>query len=138
MKLYELINPSDPYTFYAPNIEIAGVAAALLSTGFGAKPVDGEGESSPVLFGWGEWMKDKGIDSKWIELHSNEIAAALDTFLIGGAAARGDVEKMLEMLPEEKRQEWKESRQDRHRSSMTQIGETAYKLAATLRPKTND
>lgn len=35
MNVYELINPSDPYTFEAPNIEIAGAAVVLLSTAFG-------------------------------------------------------------------------------------------------------
>ena len=36
MKVFELINPSDPYTFEAPSIEVAGVVAVLLSGGFGA------------------------------------------------------------------------------------------------------
>jgi hypothetical protein len=135
MKLYELANPSDPYTFYAPSIEVAGIAAAMISTGFGATPVDGEGESSPVLFGWDEWMKEKGIDSDWIEAHTAEIADALDSFLIGNAAKRADVESMLEMLPDDKKQEWRDQRQDRHRSSLNQIGETAYELAKHLRSK---
>ena len=39
MPIYELVNPSDTYTFEAPNIEVAGVAACLLSTGFGARRV---------------------------------------------------------------------------------------------------
>lgn len=135
MKLYELANPSDPYTFYAPSVEVAGMAAALLSTRFGATPVDGEGESSPVLFGWDEWMNEKGIDSDWIEAHSAEIADALDSFLIGDAAKRADVESMLDMLPDDKKQEWRDQRQDRHRSSLSQIGEAAYQLAERLRNK---
>lgn len=27
LKLWVLDNPSDPYTFYAPNVEIAGIVA---------------------------------------------------------------------------------------------------------------
>lgn len=133
LTLYELANPSDPYTFYAPSVEVAGMAAALLSTGFGAAPVSGEGESSPVLFGWEDWMKEKGIDEAWIADNKQVIAEALDSFLIGDANRRADVESMMEMLPEDKRIEWREKRQDRHRGSMNQIGEAAYALAKKLR-----
>jgi len=135
MKLYELANPSDPYTFYAPTIEVAGAAVALLSTSFGAIPVDGEGESTPVLFGWEEWLKEKGIDSKWADSHRLEIADALDSFLIGGADKRADVESMLRMLSDDKKKEWRDERQNRRRSSLNQIGESAYKTADNLRKK---
>ena len=135
MKLYELINPSDPYTFYANSIEVAGVAAVLLSEGFGAKPVDGVGESSPVMFGWEVWLKERAIDSNWMDAHRLEVAAALDSFLIGGAATRADVESMLAELPPEKREGWRLARQDRHRTSMNKIGEAAYKMAKRLRSK---
>lgn len=137
MTLYELINPSDAYTFYAPSIEVAGVCAALLSPGFGAKPVSGDGERTPVLFGWEQWLEDRQINSDWIEEHRNEIADAYDSFLIGGARQRADVESMLAMLPEDKRQEWRDQRQDRHRSSMNQIGEAAYAQARRLRDNTS-
>lgn len=134
MKLYELINPSDPYTFYAPSIEIAGAAVVLLSSNFGAKQVhDENAESTPVLFGWDDWLKDRGIDDQWVKANRLEIADALDSFLIGGSDKRADVESMLEMLPEDKREQWKNERQDRHRSSMCQIGEGAYKMAKNLR-----
>lgn len=132
MKLYELINPSDPYTFYAPSIEVAGVCAALLSTSFGAKSV-GDDESTPVLFGWQEWLDERGINMDWIDEHREEIAAAFDSFLIGDAAKRADVESMLKMLPEERRVEWRNERQDRQRTSLSQIGEAAYVNAAKLR-----
>ena len=135
LTLYELINPSDPYTFYAPSIEIAGVAVVMLSSGFGATPARGEGESTPVLFGWKEWLEEKGIDNAWCIAHLSEIADALDSFLIGNAAHRADVESMLDELPPEKRDAWRAKRQDRHRSSMNQIGEAAYAAAKRLRQK---
>jgi hypothetical protein len=52
--LFELINPSDPYTFRAPSIEVAGAVACLLSSGFGAVCRDPgmDDLSTPVLFGW--------------------------------------------------------------------------------------
>lgn len=135
--LYELINPSDRYTFEAPSIEVAGAVAVLLSEGFGAKPVHGDGETTPILFGWNAWLKDRGIDEAWIKSHCGELADAYDSFLIGGANERADVESMLAMLPPEKREQWRAERQDRHRSSLNQIGERAYQLAKRFRAKAN-
>lgn len=133
LTLYELINPSDPYTFYAPSIEVAGVCAALLSPSYGASPVNSDGESTPLLFGWNEWLEARGINDEWVTAHKDEIADAWDSFLIGDARQRADVESMLALLPEEKRQEWRDQRQDRRRSSLSQIGEMAYAKAAKLR-----
>lgn len=135
-KLWELINPSDPYTFYAPTVEVAGVAAAMLSTGFGAKCLDNQcDERTPILFGWDEWLKERGIDDEWVSQHASEIADALDSFLIGHKTDRKDVEDMLAELPPEKREAWRAKRQDRHRTSLSRIGELAYKLAKRLREK---
>lgn len=36
MKTYEFINPSDPYTFNAPSIEIAAAVVLQLSPSYGA------------------------------------------------------------------------------------------------------
>lgn len=144
MPVYELINPSDPYTFEAPNIEVAGVCAVFLSTGFGAiNGVDGddERERTPVLFGWEEWLKDRGImDASgsmeaWLAQHVDEVADAYDSFLIGGMDRREDVLSMLAELPEEKREAWRAKRQDRNRSSLNQIGERAYQLAKQIRKR---
>lgn len=109
-KLYELVNPSDPYTFYAPSIEVAGVCAVTLSSGYGAKEVGGDGEQTPVVFGWADWLESRGINTFWVRAHAREIAEAYDSFLIGDAAGRADVESMLAMLPEEKRQAWRDQR----------------------------
>ena len=132
MPLYELINPSDAYTYEAPNIEVAGVCAYLLSSGYGAKEIGGN-EQSPVLFGWDAWFASRGIDGEWVESHKAELADAWDSFLIGNASDRKDVEEMLRLIPENKRAEWRAGRQDRHRSSMSQIGEAAYFYAKKYR-----
>lgn len=133
MILYELINMSDPYTFYAPSVEVAGFCACQLSPAFGATPVNGEGEKTPVLFGWDDWLEEHGVDADWVAAHQAEIADAYDSFLIGDAHKRADVESMLEMLPEQKREEWRAKRQDRHRSSLNEIGDRAYELAQAFR-----
>ena len=134
MPVYELINPSDPYTFEAPNIEIAGVAACLLSSGFGAEDLTpGSDESSPVLFGWEEWLKARSIDEAWVKTHAIEVADALDSFLIGDLADREDAGEVLRLLPEDEREAWRSQRQDRRRISMNKIGEAAYAMAKRFR-----
>jgi len=137
LTLFRLINPSDPYTFYAPSLEVAGVCVALLSTGFGAEEVGGSDESTPVVFGWDQWLEARGIDSEWIFEHRLEIADAYDSFLIGDEGKREDVESMLSMLNEEQREKWRNDRQDRHRTSMNQIGEAAYARAKAIREGTS-
>jgi hypothetical protein len=39
---------------------------------------------------------------------------------------------MLAMLPEDKRKQWRDERQDRERTSLNRIGEAAYAMAARL------
>ncbi|WP_172565547.1 hypothetical protein [Vibrio navarrensis] len=135
LKLWVLDNPSDPYTFYAPNVEIAGIVACSLSSGFGAHQADKPHERTPILFGWEEWFEEKGIIDlqAYLKEHAGTIADAFDSFLIGDVNKRKDVEHMLELLPEDKKQEWRDSRQDRMRSSINQIGESAYLYAQRFR-----
>ncbi len=128
MPVYELINPSDPYTFVAPSIEVAGACAVMLSSKYGARDVATD-EQTPVWFGWPEWLADRGIDNAWTKANAAAIADAFDSFLIGKAAERADVESMLQLIPEDKREQWRNERQNRHRSSVSQIGERAYQLA---------
>lgn len=134
LKLYELINPSDDYTFRAPSLEVAGACAVLLSSGFGARCLDGDSEeTTPILFGWNEWLQDRGMNKAWFDAHVQQIADAFDSFLIGGQNEREDVESMLALLDDDKRERWRADRQDRHRSSINQIGERAYDYAKNLR-----
>lgn len=136
MKLWSLINPSDAYTFRAASVEIAGCVANLLSPCFGARCMyPGFDESTPVMFGWKEWLDDRCVDSNFIDAHLLEIADAFDSFLIGDVNHRLDVESMLAALPEEAREKWRAERQDRHRTSVNKIGEAAYMYADKLRKK---
>ena len=134
MKLYELINPSDKYTFYAPNIEVAGCCAMLLSYMFSAVEVTDEGnaESSPAIWGHDEWMKQRGINEDWIDEHSNEIAEAFESFVISD---RSEYEESIKYMSPENVLKYKAERQDRQRSSMNQIGERAYEYAKRFRER---
>lgn len=132
MPVYNLINPSDAYTLIAPNVQIAGVAAALLSSSYGAEDVV-TGESSPVLFGWETWLSSHQIDDAWVQAHGVEIAAAMDSLLIGTAGERAEVDATLKRIPESERAAWLAERHDRRRSSMNDIRHRATLAAERMR-----
>ncbi len=131
--LFNLINPSDAYTFYAPDIKVAGMAAAIISSKYGASPVDGKGESSPVLLGWDDWMSKNGIDTEWVGANSLLIADALDSLLIGSPEQRKELDDILSSLPEAERIEWRANRQRELQTSANMIADRAYALAERLR-----
>ena len=124
--LWELVNPSDPYTFRAPDVRVAGMAAFMLSQAYGAKRLDGS-ERSPVIIGWDQWAAENGIDEQWIDSHAHELAEAFDSFLIGPVEDRAEVEASISAIqsPADARK-WKPDRQDKLRSSLSAIGEAAY------------
>jgi hypothetical protein len=107
---FELINPSDPYTFTAPDLETAALAVVLLGRGmYGGKSLDG-GEDVPLfpLDGHDEWFDanfSRTVQGSLDHVDHNAIADCLDTFALG-------------------RDE---------RSSMNNIGKNASLLAAALR-----
>jgi hypothetical protein len=110
---FELINPSDPYTFTAPDLETAALAVVLLGRGqYGGKSLDG-GEDVPIFLfgGHDEWFAEKfGRTPKESldHIEHEAIAACLDTLTLGRA----------------------------ERSSMNNIGKGATLLAAALRDAT--
>ena len=132
----EIINPSDAYTLRTDDFKTAAVAIAVLGRGqMGLKNIDGE-ESSPVLFGWDDWLKEQGIEDlgKYIDEHTKEMADILATVLIGGKADREEVESALALMPdEEARKKWLDDRHDKRRSSMNNIGAAAWAWARKLR-----
>lgn len=134
--LFEFINPSDKYTFIAPSIEVAGVVALNLGPAYGARCIDpGNDVSTPLIFGWMDWLKEHGIDSDWIEAHLPELADAMASFLIGSASDRIEVEACLAEMPPEKHEAWLAARHDRKRSSMSDIGSRAHEIARIVRER---
>ena len=106
--LWELINPSDPYTFRAPDVRVAGMAAFIMSHAYGAKRVGG-GECSPIILGWDEWAAEHGIDEQLRVIKEGGSGAAQKIDL-GGlrvqdeqrrfAMKQGEGEYTLEAKPE--------------------------------------
>ena len=133
MKLYEIINPSDAMTMYAPTPVLAGVAVALM--GNGKLGVEG----SPILFGWDEWLKENGIEdlSAWVKDHAAEVGTALRSVALGSVNDRRDYDAALAAIDcPEKRAAFIVARNDRRRSSMSDWETWAHQLADRINPPT--
>lgn len=137
---WELINPSDAYTFLAPNTLIAECAVLLLGQGaYGANPEEGSGLEQAPLFllgGAEEWFKEQGIDSivTFIAAHRAEIADALDSFMIGDLRERKAFNRLINTITDPvEREKARLAFHDEKRSSMNNIGAYAWKLAMHLR-----
>jgi len=134
MGAYDVINPSDPYTFEAPDLEIAAAAIFLVGGGhYAAEPFEKGQDRVPIfLFGGSdEWAKEKfGADLEtWFNrlkaTRLPEICAALESFLYGGRLAREDWQG--------RSIEERAAYNERHRTSMNNIGKRAFSIAASLR-----
>lgn len=130
--VFEIANPSDKYTIKGPFMACA-IAVAMLGNGsYGI-------EGTPILFGWDEWLKGKGIEDlgAHIDKHNTEIAAALDSVLMGDERDREEVDATLRRIPPDQHEAWLAERHDRRRSSMNDIGRRARELASRVRGQQN-
>lgn len=135
---YELINPSDKYTFIAADYETAVLAVFCLGPAYGATPKDG-GEEVPIfIFGGAfDWYVEKfghtpddGLDEKW-----QAVADALASMMLGGFEDRQRYELALAAIDDlEKKARFIDEWQD-GRSSLNDIGGEAHKLAERLRKR---
>ena len=133
---YELINPSDPYTFVADNKEIAALTVFALSTMYGAKSEDGS-EEIPLLFlgGSKDWyresfgkMPDEGLKENWMA-----VSNALLSFMYGNFTDRKRYELALNAITDDKkREEFIAAWQDGH-SSINDIGTYAHRLGKRMK-----
>ncbi len=135
---YELINPSDPYTFLAEDFETAALVVICLGPASGAKPKDG-GENVPIfLFGEAvEWYTEKFGRSpdEGLAEKVQAVADAFASFMLGDFEDRRRYEAALAAIddPEKKARfisEWQDGR-----SSLNDIGGEAHRLAERLRGK---
>lgn len=141
MRLYEIVNPSDPYTMEVEDFKEAAVGLLMLSTHFGLEPVDGEAGSSmpPFIFGgMDKWIEENVCPTddlqKWIRDHTPGIAKALDSVLIGEKGQRELYQAAMEAIDDlAKREAFHEKWHDTKRSSMNDIGGAAREMAKRLR-----
>lgn len=131
---YELINPSDPYTFIAADRETAALVVFCLSTAFGADPKEGY-DDVPVLFGGAkEWYHEKfnRTPDEGLEEKKADVAAALETMMFGHFEDRRRYEAALSAITDqEKKEEFIREWQDGH-SSLNDIGTYAHNLAKKM------
>lgn len=133
MVAYEVVNPSDPYTFEAPDLEIAAAAIFLVGGGhYAADPFDEDQDRVPIflLGGAEQWVQEKfgsDIETWFGRVKAErlpEVCTALESFLYGGRLAGEDWQGRT---PEERA-----AYNERHRTSMNNIGKRAFSIAASL------
>lgn len=126
MKLYDIFNPCDPMTMYAPSLLVAGVAVALL--GNGKLGVDG----TPMIIGWDKWFSVHGINdlASWIKSNSKDVSAALRSVALGSEYARPAYDAAIAAIDcPVKRAAFIKERNDRMRSSTSDFESYAHELA---------
>lgn len=139
--LFYVINPSDAYTIESNRFDVA--VAAILLVGRGYYGLDGADNDydMPVLAFFSKetqntWLKENGVEDlrRFIDVNKFEIAECLDSIMIGGIEDRKAYDKGLELIEtEENRQKWKDDWHDQRRTSMNNIGQSAWNYAKRLR-----
>lgn len=137
--IYEIINPSDPYTMVADDFKVAAAAVLLLGRGkLGLSCEEDHKQHVPVmLFGGAEeWLKEHDLEDLggFIEAHRAEVAEALESVLIGSESDRKTFDKVIACISDPgDRQKARDTYHDQKRSSMNDIGGAAWEYAADLR-----
>jgi hypothetical protein len=138
--IYEIINPHDPYTMRAANIETAAAAIAFLTEGQAGVSDITSGEHSPVLIGWEPWLTQRGMLplAPWMKAHRDELCAALASIRIGTPADRPAHDAAEALVPARRRIGWLRARNQRMRSSITDFEAPAHLLAIALAKRLAD
>lgn len=132
---YELINPSDPYTFLAENKEVAALTVFCISTMYGAQSQD-RNEEIPVfiLGGSKEWYENEfhRTPDEGLQAEKTNVAKSLQSFMYGHFEDRRRYEAAINAITDEdKREQFMREWQD-GRSSINDIGTYAHKLGKKM------
>jgi len=131
MMIYEIINMSDHYTLEADDFLVA--AAATMLVGRGNYGLSGNGEEMPIFLigGAEEWVFERygGMDefTQFIRANTDAIASCLDTVAICHKEDRP-----IDMA------EYRARLHDENRTSLNDIGRTAWEMAEALREKNTE
>ena len=141
--LFEIVNPSDPYTIKADTMKVAAAACVLLGNGsYAFKPLEGEGAVEvPIFFigGHDEWFNENfGQDTETvcgdvIDNFKGALADCLDSVTYGSAADRREFEHLTEHCTPEERQKLRVERNRNRHGSLNDIGGRAFEMAKRLR-----
>lgn len=133
---YELINPSDPYTFMASSNEVAALTVFFISTAYGAKAKDKSFEVPIFIFGGSaEWYQEEFGHSPDDGLSENkeEVANALESVMYGHFEDRKRYQAALKAIDDERKKEKFIAEWQDGISSLNDIGNYAYTLAKKLK-----
>ena len=132
---FELINPSDPYTFFAQNEEVASLIVFCLSTMYGAKSKDKTIEIPVFIFGGAkEWYFEKfnRTPDEGLESEKEAVKIGLNSFMYGSFEDRERYELALSLIDDEDKKEEFKIKWNDARSSINDIGTYAHKLAKKI------
>lgn len=138
MPVYEIINPSDPYTLECDDLAVATLAVVLLGRGhYGLNDENDQNIVPIMLFGdSGSWFQQqfgKTLEELLKATSKDKIADCLDSVIYGSFGDRRRYLTALNLIDDpEKQAEWARTWHDQ-RSSLNDIGGRAKRLAAHLR-----
>lgn len=141
--LFNILNPSDPYTMRAVDLEIAAVAICLLGEGkYGLEEIGGDRSGQVPMFlkdGHDEWFtKQFGRDfsatvNHVVETRYEELVKALHSVFIGTPADKMKFDDLAAKCPDdEAAAELLLKTHDEKRTSMNDIGRRAWNLARSV------
>lgn len=144
--LYNIINPSDPYTIEASSLDVAAMSAILLGQGnYGFKSLDGSESIPEFAFGGGDDWSQKHFEEDLMEMSNRvmdtklgEVADCLDSVLYGDKEDRVEFLAATKDMDRPNFEATRILRQQDKCSSMNDIGDRAYRMAAKLRKSIAD
>lgn len=141
--LFEITNPSDPYTMEAPDLEIAACAVCLLGSGqYGLNELGGDKTGNMPVFllndhdAWftKQFGKDFGATLNAVLMtRRHALAAALASIRIGSAAMRRKFDADLAKLgSDDEAAMFLTAFHDKHRTSLNDIGRHAWAMGIAV------
>lgn len=139
--IYEIINPSDPYTLEAEDDTLAAVACLVLSNGFYfLRREDGVDVDMPSAFTQDiqEDIRQRlGINlDDYLQENLSRVAACLRSVTLGTTKDRQSYQLGLSLITDDDgRRKWRDDWDDKRRSSMNNIWARALKMAEAIEAK---
>ena len=104
---YELINPSDGYTFIAKDLEVAALTVFLLGAAYGAQEKNGNIVVPIFLFGgdpvdWYQKLFNRTPDEGLVERRL-DVSESLASMMLGSFEDRRRYEAALEAITDDKK-----------------------------------
>ena len=135
--VYELINPSDSYTLEADTAAVAMAVVLVLGGGSYGIKAEGVKHFYPPFPGTdllGLFREDFGVSVEETLKRAAECAAVCESFLCGPPHLRAIyLEGLGGCEDEQARTKWRNEWHDANRSSLSDIGRSAWELGAKFR-----